>query len=74
MPGAGTRGRGRPPGLALAALLYLGKSEVTHEVIAQIQHALLPGEFEVLLAANVEMPAWLNEALRPKALANDHTH
>lgn len=58
---------GRPAGLALTALLYLGKEEVTSEVIAQVRKVLPPGEFEVLMAAEEGMPAWLHIALHAQA-------
>lgn len=55
---------GRPAGEALAALLYLGRSEVTPDVIAQVRRRLAPEEFAVLRAAVTAMPAWLADMLR----------
>lgn len=50
---------GRPAGRALAALWYLGKENVTLEVIETIRTQLPPGEFEVLVGAISVMPAWM---------------
>lgn len=52
---------GRPAGLALSALWYLGRNEVTPETIAQIRRKLSPTEFEALIAAKVSMPGWMAE-------------
>lgn len=52
---------GRPAGIALSALWYLGRNEVTPETIAQIRHKLTPAEFEALTAAKASMPAWMAE-------------
>lgn len=54
---------GRPSGLALAALWYLGKTEVTPEVIEKIRRKLGANEFQVLKAATRSMPAWMSDAL-----------
>lgn len=48
---------GRPAGLALVALWYLGKEQVSASTIRQIQAKLEPGEFEALKRA--PMPGWL---------------
>jgi Family of unknown function (DUF6088) len=53
----------RPAGLALAALEYLGKHNVTPEVVDQVRRKLAPTEFEALRQASTAMPAWLAEAL-----------
>lgn len=50
---------GRPAGKALAALWYLGKENVTPEVIETIRRKLPPGEFEALVGAISVMPAWM---------------
>ncbi len=50
---------GRPAGKALAALWYLGKENVTPEVIETIRTQLPPGEFEALVGAISVMPAWM---------------
>lgn len=63
---------GRPAGEALAALLYLGRSEVTTDVIAQVRRRLAPEEFEALREAVTAMPAWLTDLLHlavPRELA-----
>lgn len=54
---------GRPAGLALAALWYLGKEEVTEKVIAKIRQKLSPEEFLALRSATASMPAWMTDAL-----------
>ena len=54
---------GRPAGLALAALWYLGKEEVTENVIAKIRKKLSPEEFLALRSATASMPAWMTDAL-----------
>ncbi len=54
---------GRPAGLALAALWYLGKNEVTAATIEKIRRKLSPTEFEVLKSATSSMPAWMSDAL-----------
>lgn len=59
---------GERAGLALAALWYLGKDNVTHETVAAIRSALGPAEFEKLRSAN--MPAWMTEALAAGATAH----
>ena len=55
---------GRPAGEALAALLYLGQSEVTPEVITQVSRRLTPEEFAALRTAVTAMPAWLADMMR----------
>lgn len=54
---------GRPAGEALAALLYLGRSEVTVEVINRIREALGPKEFEALRSSVTSMPAWMSDLM-----------
>jgi hypothetical protein len=54
---------GRPAGLALAALWYLGKHEVTPSLIAKIRQKLSVTEFEALKSATSVMPAWMSDAL-----------
>jgi len=54
---------GRPAGLALAALWYLGKKEVTPALIEKIRRQLGASEFEVLKSATHSMPAWMSDAL-----------
>lgn len=53
---------GRPAGLALAALWYLGKGEVSATTIAKIQSKLASNEFEVLKSSTSAMPAWMSDA------------
>lgn len=54
---------GRPAGEALAALLYLGKTEVSTETVQRIRQALGTEEFEVLRRAVTAMPAWLADLM-----------
>lgn len=54
---------GRPAGLALAALWYLGKNEVTVAVIEQVRRKLPKAEFEALKSAKGAMPAWMSDAV-----------
>ena len=49
------------PGVALSALWYLGKNNVTPETVATIAATLGPAEFETLRSA--DMPAWMAKAL-----------
>ena len=52
---------GETTGLALSALWYLGKENVTLETIAKIESVLNPAEFEKLRAA--DMPEWMTRVL-----------
>ena len=52
---------GEPAGTALAALWYLGKDNVTPEVLAQVEAAIGPTDFEKLRSA--DMPAWMAKAV-----------
>jgi len=63
---------GRPAGLALAALWYLGKSEVTAATIEKIRRKLSPAEFKVLKSATSSMPAWMSDALYRHGRAAHH--
>jgi hypothetical protein len=63
---------GRPAGLALAALWYLGKSEVTAATIEKIRRKLSPAEFKVLKSATSSMPAWMSDALYRHERAAHH--
>lgn len=54
---------GRPAGLALAALWYLGKNEVTPLLIGKIQQKLSVTEFEALKSVTSAMPSWMSDAL-----------
>lgn len=58
---------GRPAGLALTALKYLGKRNVTPEVIEHVRRKLPAQEFEALRTASTVMPAWLSDALNREA-------
>jgi hypothetical protein len=52
---------GRPAGRAFAALMYLGKREVTLGTIETIKHRLPPKEFEALVSGASSMPSWLSD-------------
>lgn len=54
---------GQPAGLALTAMWYLGKQEVTPELIEQIRNKLGESEFEILKSAVRAMPAWMSDAM-----------
>lgn len=54
---------GRPAGVALAAMWYLGKKEVTPALVEKIQIKLGSAEFEALKSATSCMPAWMSDAL-----------
>lgn len=54
---------GRPAGLALAAMWYLGKKEVTPALVEKIRRKLGASEFEILKSATGSMPAWMSDAL-----------
>ncbi|MEW6775274.1 MAG: DUF6088 family protein [Bdellovibrionota bacterium] len=54
---------GRPAGLALAALWYLGREEVTPEVVGRIRQKLPEKEFRALQGAVSSMPAWMADAV-----------
>jgi hypothetical protein len=55
---------GRPAGTALSALWYLGKHQVTPEVVSTIKNRLGPEEFAALEAATTAMPGWMIAVLR----------
>jgi hypothetical protein len=54
---------GRPSGLALSALWYLGKEQVTKGTIKTIREKLTPQEFEEFKAEAPSMPAWMANTL-----------
>lgn len=54
---------GRPAGIALTALWYLGKREVEPSTFATIERKLSTEEFKVLTEAKTHMPAWMARAL-----------
>ncbi len=55
---------GEPAGLALTALWYLGKDQVSSEVLRTIDAHLPPGELEKLRRSPRVTPAWMADALR----------
>ncbi|HPO11929.1 MAG TPA: DUF6088 family protein [Candidatus Hydrogenedentes bacterium] len=52
---------GRPAGIALTALWYLGKTVVTVETIEHIGSKLPRSEFEVLCSSTRSMPGWMHD-------------
>jgi hypothetical protein len=54
---------GTPAGRALTALYYLGKNEVTPEVVGEIKKRLPEREFEKLSASTEVMPSWMSDVL-----------
>ena len=55
---------GRPSGLALSALWYLGKEQVNTGTIKTIREKLTPQAFEEFKAETLSMPAWMADTLR----------
>jgi hypothetical protein len=55
---------GRPSGLALSALWYLGKKQVTTNTIKRIRERLAPEAFAEFKAETPAMPAWMTNILR----------
>ncbi len=53
---------GSPAGLALTALWYLGKKEVTSAKIEKIRSRLTRSEFDTLRSATAAMPGWMHRA------------
>jgi hypothetical protein len=54
---------GRPSGLALSALWYLGKEQVSTNTIKAIREKLTPQAFEEFKAETSSMPAWMVDTL-----------
>jgi hypothetical protein len=55
---------GKPSGLALSALWYLGKEHVSPATIKAVREKLAPEAFVEFRAETTAMPAWMAEALR----------
>ena len=53
---------GRPAGIALSALWYLGREAVMPETIALLRQRLPVEEFEMLTHSKSIMPAWMSDA------------
>lgn len=53
---------GKPEGEALSALWYLGKENVTPEIIERVREKLPEPAFQKLSAARHVMPAWMSNA------------
>ena len=58
IPLAGSRA-----GLAIVALWYIGKGQVTIQILQQIQKNLTPKEFETFMSSTEYMPAWMSNAV-----------
>jgi hypothetical protein len=54
---------GRPSGLALSALWYLGKEQVSSRTIKTIREKLTPEAFKEFKAETRSMPAWMIDTL-----------
>lgn len=54
---------GRPAGLALAAMWYLGKKEVTPALVEKIRCKLGQNEFDVLKSVANLMPGWMTDVI-----------
>ena len=54
---------GRPAGIALTAMWYLGKGEVTPNLVGKIRRKLGEEEFAALKSVINLMPAWMAEAM-----------
>lgn len=54
---------GRPAGLALSALWYLGKEQVDTTTIKSIREKLAPEAFEEFKAETLSMPGWMADTL-----------
>ena len=53
---------GKKPGLALTALWYLGKKQVSAETVRRIREGLSPEEFETL--RSTAKPEWMTQAIK----------
>jgi hypothetical protein len=56
-------------GRAFSALKYLGRREVTPEIVEKVARQLPPEELARLVEGRAQMPAWLDCLLRPLASA-----
>lgn len=54
-------------GRAFSALKYLGRREVTPEIVEKVTSQLPPEELTRLVEGRAQMPAWLDGLLRPLA-------
>lgn len=61
---------GKKTGLALSALWYLGKENVTRNTVSHIKAGLSPTEFEKLRSAN--LPAWMSAVLNSPELESEN--
>jgi len=63
---------GTPAGVALSALWYLGRKQVTGATIRQIKQALPPKEFEALVSVAPMMPSWMAGPLHKHSKRTAH--
>lgn len=63
---------GRPAGLAISAMWYLGKVAVTPAIVERIRRKLGPSDFAELKAATSVMPAWMSDAIMRSERTDDH--
>ena len=61
---------GKPAGIAIVALWYLGKNNVTSETVARVRQVIGPKEFEKLRSAS--LPAWMTGVLNSKVYDISH--
>lgn len=54
---------GRPAGIALTVMWYLGKREVTPRIVGKIRRKLSEEEFEALKSVMASMPPWMRDAM-----------
>lgn len=54
---------GRPSGSALSALWYLGKDQITPEILAKIRKQLPRKEYNAIQAEKFSLPGWMTKAL-----------
>ena len=50
-------------GVAILALWYIGKEQVTHQTIEQVEKKLSRLEFEKFMSSKEHMPAWMSNAV-----------
>ena len=63
---------GRPAGVALSALYYLGREEVTPVVIEKVRQKLEPAEFQTLRSSTELMPSWMSDVFYRYESAESH--
>jgi hypothetical protein len=63
---------GTPVGTAIAALRYLGKEQVTQQVIATLAQALTNEDFQTLRQATTALPGWAMDKFYEYEARRDH--